>query len=160
MSPNKTWPPLTWHSWSSSIKSPVTMDGKTGIYIWLLITWVCNAFPKCAQVYIEVFVLFVIISSVFKRPIYLFYSGLLHWHWANRMLVPMSSVTFVWSGDAVWRHRLDTTLSQPMAWRLTAPSHYQKQCWLSTSEFFWHSTEGNFTGNDEILCLQYEFRNY
>ena len=34
-----------------------------------------------------------------------------------------------------------------MACCLTAPSHYLNWCWLVISEVFWHSPEGNFTGN-------------
>ena len=51
----------------------------------------------------------------------------------------------LWPSDATWRHRSGSTLTQAMAWCLTAPSHYLKQCWLLISKVQWHSSEGNLT---------------
>ena len=45
----------------------------------------------------------------------------------------------LWPGDAIWRHRSGSTLSQVMACCLTAPSHYLNQCWLIICEVLWHS---------------------
>ena len=36
--------------------------------------------------------------------------------------------------DAIWWHRSGSTLTQVMAWCLTAPSHYLNQCWLIISK--------------------------
>ena len=44
----------------------------------------------------------------------------------------------MWPGDAIWRHGTRPTLAQVMACCLTAPSHYQYQCWR-ISEVPWHS---------------------
>ena len=38
-----------------------------------------------------------------------------------------------WPGDAIWWHRFGSTLGQVMACCLTAPIHYQNQCWLMIS---------------------------
>ena len=46
--------------------------------------------------------------------------------------------------DAIWRHKSGSTLARVMACCLTAPSHYLNQCWLTISEVWWHSSEGNF----------------
>ena len=52
--------------------------------------------------------------------------------------------------DVIWWQRSWSTLTQVMAWCLSAPSHYLNQCWLIINDVFWHSTENNFTGNDYI----------
>ena len=62
--------------------------------------------------------------------------------------------------DTIWQHRSGSTLAQVMACCLMAPSHYLNQCWLMMSEIWWHSPEGNFTGNAQDICLWYEFENY
>ena len=38
--------------------------------------------------------------------------------------------------------RSGSTLILEMAWWLTAPSHYLKQCWLIISKFHWHLSDG------------------
>ena len=40
--------------------------------------------------------------------------------------------------------RFGSTLTQVMAWCLTAPSHYLNQCWL-ISKVLWHSPDSNYT---------------
>ena len=49
----------------------------------------------------------------------------------------------LWPSDAIWRHRLGSTLAWVMACCLTAPSHYLNHCWLITSTVQWYSSEGN-----------------
>ena len=51
----------------------------------------------------------------------------------------------LWPSGTVWWHRSGSTLAQVMACCLTAPSHYQNQCWLIISKVQWHSSEGNST---------------
>ena len=65
-----------------------------------------------------------------------------------------------WPSDAIWRYRSGSTLAQVMACCLTAPSHYLNQCWLIIREVFWHSTEGNFTGNVWDIYPWYAFVNH
>ena len=43
---------------------------------------------------------------------------------------------------------------------LMTPSHYLNHCGLIISEVFWHSPEGNFTGNAQDVYPWYEFENY
>ena len=38
----------------------------------------------------------------------------------------------LWPSDYIWRHRSWSTLSQVIACCLTAPSHFLKQCWLTS----------------------------
>ena len=45
--------------------------------------------------------------------------------------------------DPIWWHRSGSTLAQVM--RLTAPSLYLNQCWLTMSEAHWQSLMVNFT---------------
>ena len=52
--------------------------------------------------------------------------------------------------DAIWRHRSESSLTQVMAWCLTAPSSYLNQCWFISSMVQWHSSEGNFTRDMEL----------
>ena len=53
------------------------------------------------------------------------------WHQTSHM----SYVNSLWSCDAIWRQRTESTLAQVMACCLTAPSHYLNQCWLVISAF-------------------------
>ena len=52
--------------------------------------------------------------------------------------------------DAIWWQRSGSPLAQVMAWCLTAPSHYLKQCWLIISEGEWHSSKGKFTSHPSL----------
>ena len=47
-----------------------------------------------------------------------------------------------------------------MACCLTAPSHYQNQCWLTIKGDLWHSLESNFTRSPGEINPQHVFRNY
>ena len=49
-----------------------------------------------------------------------------------------------WTSDAICRHRFESTLVQVMTCCLTAPSHYQNQCWLIL-RFQWHSFRQRLT---------------
>ena len=60
--------------------------------------------------------------------------------------------------DAIWRHRSWPALVQEMARCLTAPSHYLNQYWFIT-DVLWHSSEGNFTGNNQDIYNWYESEN-
>ena len=40
------------------------------------------------------------------------------------------SLNFLWSNDAIWRHRSGSTFAQVMACSLTAPGHYLNQRWF------------------------------
>ena len=59
-------------------------------------------------------------------------------------------------GDGIWRQITGSTLAQVMAYCLTAPSHYLKQCWLIINKVLWLSCEGNFTRDASItkICLK------
>ena len=69
-------------------------------------------------------------------------------------------VNTLWPSYAIWWHRSGPTLVQVMPCCLTAPSHYPNQYWLTISELFWHSPEGNFTGNAQDIYPWYEFEKY
>ena len=64
----------------------------------------------------------------------------------------------LWPSDTIFWHRSGSTWVQVMACCLTAPSHYLNQCWLIISKALWHSSEGNFTGDDSAIntkiCLK------
>ena len=38
-----------------------------------------------------------------------------------------------------------------LAFCLMAPSHYQSQCWILINEGLWHSPEGDFIGNTQVI---------
>ena len=71
------------------------------------------------------------------------------WHIVNKIIRNTSPCNFCgndfdinswWPSSTKWQH-----WSRPMAWCLTAPSHYLNQCWLFISEVVWHLHESNFT---------------
>ena len=66
----------------------------------------------------------------------------------------------LWPSDAIWWHRLRSTLVHVMACCLTATSHYLNKCWLIISHIFWHSHDVNFTANMQNRYLWYEFKKY
>ena len=41
--------------------------------------------------------------------------------------------------DTMWWHRSEPTLGREMVCCLAAPSRYLTQCWITFSEFLWHS---------------------
>ena len=49
---------------------------------------------------------------------------------------PLCRVNSLWSSYAIWRRKTWTTLDPVMTSCLTAPSHYQNQCWLIIAEVF------------------------
>ena len=55
---------------------------------------------------------------------------------------------FVWSSDAIWRHRSGSIMGQIMAYCLTTPNHYINQCSLIISEArnipMWSIQQGMF----------------
>ena len=53
--------------------------------------------------------------------------------------------------EAIWKHRVGSTLAQVMACYLTAPSHYLKQHWLSISMVQWHSSKYNPTRDTSAI---------
>ena len=55
------------------------------------------------------------------------------------------------SSDTIWQHRTGSTLAQVMACCLTAPRHYQNQCWLIISKVQGHSSENNFTRDTSAI---------
>ena len=58
--------------------------------------------------------------------------------------VAKSWLNSLWPSDAIWWQGSRSTLVQVMACCLTAPSHYQNQCWLIITKVQWCSSEGNF----------------
>ena len=42
----------------------------------------------------------------------------------------------------------------------TEPCHYLNQCRLNISDVLWHSPEGNFTRNVQVIYPRYGFENY
>ena len=66
----------------------------------------------------------------------------------------------LWPRDATSWTRFESKLAQVMACCLTAPSHYQNQCWLITTKDQWHSTVSNFTRNTSAINHQNELENY
>ena len=50
--------------------------------------------------------------------------GITWGQWVNSLLPSL---------DATWRNRSESTFAQVMAYCLTAPRHYSKQCWLLIS---------------------------
>ena len=59
----------------------------------------------------------------------------------------------LWSGDAIWQCRSESTLTQVMGCFLMAPGYYLNHCWLIIVDVFWHSPEGHFTGNAADIYL-------
>ena len=53
-----------------------------------------------------------------------------------------------------------STLAQVMACSLTAPSHYQNQCWIVINCALWQSPESSFTRSTHELSPQYAFEDY
>ena len=69
------------------------------------------------------------------------------WHQPGHKPLPVPMLTqffyIIWlnvfinslrPSDAIWQHRSGSILAQVMACCLTAPSHYQNQCWLISSK--------------------------
>ena len=54
-------------------------------------------------------------------------------------------VNTLWHSDAIWLHRIESTLPQVLACCLTPPSHYLNQCWVVITEALWHSLGKKFT---------------
>ena len=65
----------------------------------------------------------------------------------------------LWPSDAIWWNIYGSTLAQIMACCLMAPSHYLNQFWLYIGKDFWHSHEGNFTGNAQDFYPSCDFEN-
>ena len=75
-------------------------------------------------------------------------------HLVNDTHLIWSSIEWVnslWPCDVIWWHESVSTLAQVMAWCLTAPSHYLKQCWLVICAVWQNSHESNFTGVPKLL---------
>ena len=64
------------------------------------------------------------------------------------------------TSDAIWRHRIWSTLFQVMACCLTAPSHYLNQCWLIIECVPWHSPVSNITKSAHEFNPSHAFRDY
>ena len=57
-----------------------------------------------------------------------------------------------WTGDALWRHRIWSTLAQVMAYCQTAPRYYLNRWWqIMIGEVSWHSPLSKFTGNSKNI---------
>ena len=52
-------------------------------------------------------------------------------------------VNWLWTNDAIWRRRYVSALVQVMAWCLTAPRHYLKQCWNTLGEVLRYSPKSH-----------------
>ena len=72
---------------------------------------------------------------------------LLHW----KFLFTVAAVIII---TLPLTYRSGSSLIQVMACRLTAPSHYLKQCWHIISRVLWHAPEGNFF---EMLKISLEY---
>ena len=60
-------------------------------------------------------------------------------------------INSLWPSDAIWRQRSGSTLTQVMAYCLTAPSHYLNQCWLIISKVQWYLSVGTFTTDTSAM---------
>ena len=65
-----------------------------------------------------------------------------------------------WPSGAIWRHRYGSRMAQIMAFCLTAPSHYLKECWLIISNVLWHSSEviivrRSYSEKTYYICVLY-----
>ena len=56
-------------------------------------------------------------------------------------------------------HRSGPTLVQEMVCCLTAPSHYQNQCWFLISEILWRSPGSDFKASGQAAIRYYGFKN-
>ena len=56
-------------------------------------------------------------------------------------------------------HRYGSTLTQVMAWCLTAPSHYLNQYGFLIREVLWHTPQHNFIVSAQATILYNEFEN-
>ena len=85
-----------------------------------------------------------------------------HWKWLMGSHETMLTwrVNTLWPGGTIWWKRTGSTLAEVMAWCHQATSHYLNQCWLIISKVLWHSPEGNFTWNVQIICPWYALENY
>ena len=78
----------------------------------------------------------------------------------HRNANPQSSFNSLWPCDAIWQYKSGSTLVQVMACCLTAPSHYQGQCWFIIIEAPWHFTLNNFTETALDIVYYNVFENY
>ena len=58
----------------------------------------------------------------------------------------MRKIKLLWPSNAIWWHKLRSTLAQVMACCLIATSHYLNQCSLIINGILWYSPKNNFTG--------------
>ena len=56
--------------------------------------------------------------------------------------------------------RCNCTLAQVMAYCLTAPSHYMKQCRFLINKVPWYSTENNYAKSAQATIPYNEMENY
>ena len=73
---------------------------------------------------------------------------------AGVLVVNHHTVNILWLGNVIWRHRIYSTVIQPMTCCLTASSHCLNRFWQSINEILWHSPESNFTGGTEATPLK------
>ena len=81
-------------------------------------------------------------------------------NWFQLLLNHIYFINSLRPTDVIWRYRCGSTLTQVMAWWLTAPSHYPNQCWLLISEVLWHSSESNSTARAQAIILHNELESY
>ena len=65
-----------------------------------------------------------------------------------------------WSSHVIWRQRTELTLTQAMAWCLTAPSHHLNHCWLIISKFSWNSFDGITKRRSGYMNLSNKIESY
>ena len=66
-----------------------------------------------------------------------------------------------WPGDVIWRRKTGSTMAQTMACCLTAPSHYQNQCWLHHQgglvTITWRPLHTRFTSHHLLNWVEYHW---
>ena len=90
--------------------------------------------------------------------------NLMRCHWHNLVISVLYStfvnVNSLWRNDTIWRQSTWSTLAPVMVNHREPSMHYLHQCWLTISEVFCHSPDGNFTGNALDICHWCEFENF
>ena len=77
-------------------------------------------------------------------------------NWQHELICDVQQLNSLRPSDAIGRQRSGSTLAQVMAWCLTVPSHYLKQCWLIISKVQWHPSESKRYPSHQSLKLAWK----
>ena len=106
--------------WNWPQDSIISLFGLTVLMDWVMIV-VCGC---VLHIIINIF-----FHSSYNNLLLMYYDSVFHCRSFTTV------VNSLWPGDAMWWHKSGSTLAQVRACCLTAPSHYQNQCWLIVNGF-------------------------